>query len=156
VAAADLPKGRGWRNGMIAMPVIFAVMILGMIIAAQFQRTDLVAQDYYDRGIHYQQQIDRMVRRDSLAARVECTYEPAAHHILLRFPPTYPTASITGTVQLFRPSDATQDRTISLAVAADGIQTIDVGALTNGRWKLLIQWQADSLQFYQENDFYRE
>ena len=156
MSAGSKSPGNGWRNGMIVVPLAFAIMIIGMVIAAQFQRTDLVAQDYYDRGIHYQEQIDRMVRRDSLSARVDCAYEPDAQQIKLQFPRTFADASIKGTMQLFRPSDATEDRIIPIDAGVGGMQVINISSLAKGRWKLLIQWQTDTLQFYQEYVFYRE
>jgi hypothetical protein len=33
---------------------------------------------------------------------------------------------------------------------------VDMHDYATGRWKLFIQWQADTLQFYQEYAFYRE
>lgn len=156
VAADNKSQGSGWRNGMIVVPLAFAVMILGMVVAAQFQRTDLVAPNYYDRGIQYQQQIDRMIRRDSLQARVGCSYEADVQQIKLQFPSSYAAGVITGTIQLFRPSDAALDRMIPIDADITGSQVVDMHDYAMGRWKLFIQWQADTLQFFQEYAFYRE
>jgi len=151
-----MSKPIGWGKGIAFVYVFFAVAILSMVIYASFQRVDLVARDYYDREIRYQQQIDRMARRDSLLAHVIIEHDLPQQMVRLRFPDVFLSKRIQGSIHLFRPSDGRLDRRFPIALDENGLQSIDVGKFSRGNWKLLLDWRADSLDFYQEQLLYLE
>jgi nitrogen fixation protein FixH len=53
-------------------------------------------------------------------------------------------------VTLYRPSDAHADRSVRLALDANGVQRIDIANATRGHWVVQLQWHAG------ERDYYRE
>ncbi len=66
------------------------------------QDVDLVASDYYNKGIHHQEQIDRMNRTNKMGDEVSIS--PENGFIRLILPKSFVQKSLKGTIQFYRPS----------------------------------------------------
>src|SRR5262249_55641874 len=111
------------------------------------KKMDLVRNDYYEEEIRYQTQLDRMNQTTAIREHVGIAYEPASQTITIRLPSTRALKAITGTVHLYRPSNASRDRTVPLAVDSQGQQQIDASRLDPGLWKVRIRWKADEHEY---------
>jgi nitrogen fixation protein FixH len=57
---------------------------------------------------------------------------------------------ISGTVSFYRPSDAGLDNDVKLGLDAAGRQSVHVGSLRAGLWKVRVQWKAASREYFFE------
>jgi len=133
-------KRNPWPYAIIAYFIVFASAIAAWITFAVRQNMDLVRKDYYEEEIRYQQQIDRQNRTQAIRSEVNVSYDGTQQAITLTLPSTHARQQASGTIQLYRPSDASLDRTVQLVVNAEGTQRLDAKALRPGLWKVRIQW----------------
>lgn len=136
-----------WPVAIISF-FILAVLFLGTFaIWALRQREELVAPNYYEKEIRYQQQLDVMNRSQAVAAQVVVTYEPSANRIVITLPAAQAPGA-TGKIHLYRPSDSSLDREFPLAPDAAGAQQLDAAKLQPGLWKVRVQWTAAGQEYF--------
>ena len=115
------------------------------------QDVDLVTNDYYNKGINHQQQIDRMNRTNAMEDKVQIS--PENGYLKLKFPKSYAQKSFNGTIQFYRPSDSKKDFALSISIDTSAQQIIPVQNLEKGYWKVELSWTQDSLEYYKESSF---
>lgn len=149
-AQAHTPKRLDpWPVSIIAF---FAVAITGCVVFVAFcnlNRTDLVAKDYYEQEIRYQAQMEKAVRGRAVAGSSEAiTLDAANSMIRIAVPQTH--ARATGSVHLYRPSAASMDLSLPLALNDGGFQLIPTDKLAPGLWQVKVSWRVDQDEFYLE------
>lgn len=139
-----------WGKGIFVLYSGFVLLILSMVVYVSSHNYDLVASDYYERELAFQQQLDKIKRADALPTPLVWSYSRPGRHIAISFPVDSGVADLTGTIRLFRPSDASLD--VSLPIDADsaGVCRLDVSRLASGLWKMQIDWTSGSVQYYRE------
>ncbi len=117
-------------------------------VVATHNNMDLVRKDYYEEELRFQKQIERVNRTAQLRKDITVTSDAAAQSLMLRLPAEHNGAKPTGEIHLYRPSDASLDRTITLQVNESGLQRIDTSKLRNGLWKLRATWKVNNEEYY--------
>jgi len=145
-----MKKYRSWPAGISIIYILFVVILLALVIFSSYHSVDLVAKDYYEQEIKYQQQIDRINRADSLSAPVSWHHDKEQRLVTIQFPMELIADDVEGNILFFRPSDAKQDKLMALRLSSKNIQTISTQHLIPGLWKLKIFWQIDQKDFYAE------
>jgi nitrogen fixation protein FixH len=136
-----------WPIAIIGFFVVAILFIVTFIAWAVRQRNDLVSADYYEREVRFQSQLDSMNRSQPLATQTVVTFESAPQTIVI----TLPVAQVqgaTGSVHLYRPSDARLDRELPLALSAAGIQRVDAKDLRDGLWKVRVKWSVGGTEYF--------
>jgi hypothetical protein len=133
---APKPARSFWPYAIIVWMTLFATGVFSYIVFAQGHKMDLVGADYYDQEIKFQQQIDRVDRTRAVERQVAVTFADGAIRIAL--PPEHVGQNPTGTVHLYRPSNAKLDQRLPLALDATAAQRIDAQNLLPGLWKVRI------------------
>ncbi|MGC3957638.1 MAG: FixH family protein [Verrucomicrobiota bacterium] len=141
------PKCSLWPISIIAFFAVAIIFFAGFIAWAVQQREDLVSADYYEREVRYQSQLDSMNRSHAVAAKTVVTFEPAGQIIIITLPEAQ-TPGVTGSIHLYRPSDARLDREVPLALTADGTQRLDAKQLADGLWKVRVKWNAGGQDYF--------
>jgi hypothetical protein len=129
----------------ISIVGFFALAIAGAVAFVMFcnlHPTDLVAADYYEQEVRYQQEMERVQRTQRLAEPANVSYLPEQRLIRVSVPAAHAGADLSGVIHLYRPSDATLDKLLKMATDAKGQQDIDARGLEPGLWKVKVQWQA--------------
>lgn len=138
-----------WGTGIFITIIIFMVITISTVVFLMNQDVDLVARDYYNKGIHHQQQIDRVNRTNEMGDEVQIN--PENGFIRLSFPKSYIQKSVNGTIQFYRPSDSKKDFTLPISIDTSAQQIISTQNLEKGYWKLKLNWTQDSLGYYKES-----
>jgi hypothetical protein len=123
----------------------FAVFILGtaaLVSFSIFHREDLVTADYYEQTLRHQEQIDRVERTQPLRAHVRVVYSPEREQMLISLPPQPADDPPTGSIHLYRPSAAREDRRFDLDLDPLGHQALDARDLPEGLWRVRVRWTA--------------
>ena len=145
-----MKKENRWPVGLAVILSSFAGILVVYVVLAHFNKMDLVSTDYYEQGIKYQQQIDRINRGSQRSHSVRLEYDRSNRLLSIQFPETLQAELISGTLVLFRPSDARQDRNLPLVPDINCRQVIDLKNFSNGLWRIKIFWQVNALEFYHE------
>lgn len=147
-------KKFNWGTGISLVIIIFVIATLSVvsyIISLDFY---LVSNDHYEKGVEYQQTIDGKLRADSLEHPVVILFDEPSVSIKIMFPKELQADSLDGLVKFYRPNDSDLDRNYKLQLDENGQQVIPVSDFAKGRWKLTLEWQADTLSYIDEKNIF--
>jgi hypothetical protein len=143
-----------WGTGIVIVIIIFMAITIATVIFMMNQDVDLVSDDYYEKGIKYQQQIDIENRSQRLKENVKMEW--TGNMFEISFPEEYSNRSITGEIFFYRPSDAKKDFKLPLSLT-DRNQFIPVQGLEKGLWRVQLNWNLDNKEnYYSETSFILE
>lgn len=145
-----MKKSSRWPIGIAALYSLFALALIGFAIFSSFQRVDLVEQDYYSKGMNYQKEIDRAARSKSMADSIQIIVDSPQKRILLIFNRQRNLRPVSGVIEFFRPADASLDRKVSLDIAANSRQEIDISQFASGLWRMKVSWKQDDEDYLNE------
>jgi nitrogen fixation protein FixH len=146
------PVARNPRNFWpVAIVTFFGVAVLGcvgFVLYCSRQPVELVSADYYEQEMRFQKRYDSTARAQHLAAPASVSYEASAQRITVQLPPGQGPQAVSGSIELYRPSDSGLDRTVSLQVDSSGTQHVDAAALRPGLWKVRVSWTVDNQSYF--------
>jgi hypothetical protein len=151
-----MSSAKSWPIGIAIIYISFVTLLVAFVIFSSFQKVDLVTEDYYSAELEYQQQINRMNRVQTLSEPVHWTYDNKSDFLTLKFPKEFDPLQVKGNIHFFRPSDANQDKRISIILTSENTQKINTKNLTSGLWKLKIFWHVDKTEYYKEGILFVE
>jgi nitrogen fixation protein FixH len=140
-------KRNPWPYAIAGYFVVFIAFIAAFSTWAVRQKMDLVNKDYYADEILYQTQIDTAARTIPFNSQIVVDYDTARCAINIHLPAEHARSNASGRIHLYRPSDAQQDRELSLAPDVNGGQSVDASRLQPGLWKVRLQWKAAGENF---------
>ncbi len=136
----------GWKIAIAYS--LFVVMMLSLVVVANRQKIDLVSQDYYAQEIKYQQRIDARGNSKALAESLQFEWLAAESRLLVNFPGSVQAAS--GTLHLYRPSDASQDKTFPMTFSGGQPVSVSLEGLSSGFWRVQLDWAAGGALYFDE------
>ena len=69
-------KFPAWAVGITLLYSTFVVIMISFLIFTRFQKVNLVSEDYYEKGLQYQQQIEALRRTQALLRSADASREP--------------------------------------------------------------------------------
>ena len=143
------PPGRNpWPIAIVAFFAVLIAGIVGFITFATRNQLDLVRADYYAEEIQFQRQLDRLNRTRSLAVQATIAYDAGKRSVSIALPLAPAGPPTAGRIHFYRPSDATLDREVPLAVNDRGVQRVDARRFRPGLWKVRVQWTAAGQEYF--------
>ncbi|MTI31566.1 FixH family protein [Xanthovirga aplysinae] len=142
-----------WGKSVALAFVLFAIMIIGLVVVCVKQDVNLVAEDYYKQEIAYQDRIDEIQNAKQMETKIQFVLNKKEHMANLVFPKEAGQEDLHGEIHFFRPSDASMDRKVVLALDLNGQQQIDISKLFPGYWKMQLSWTANGKRFFEEKSF---
>jgi hypothetical protein len=138
----------GWGAGLVVAIVVFVLGILALVAIALREDVNLVHDRYYDRGQQYGTRLRALERaqalHDPMIVRV------VGEKLAMTYPHAVSPAEITGIVTLYRPSNRSMDRTLAVGPDSGWTQSIAVGGLERGLWKVQVEWRMGGEAYYME------
>lgn len=134
-----------WGKGILLTIIAFVGFILTLVVISVRQDDiHLVTENYYEKEIKYQDQIEREKSAAGLDREV-LVFDSKSKSMLLDLP-----VGAKGSLQLFRPSDARLDQELSLDITEEGKTTVPLDKLKSGYWKVQLTWTENGVEFYKE------
>ena len=137
-----------WPYGIVVAFALFIGGLATLITFAARQPSELVAADYYEQELRFQTQLDRQHRAHALPAPLRLETDSERHCLRLTFPADHARQGITGTLQLYRPSEAKLDRSEPLAPGEQGVQTVNIVGLAPGLWHARVAWRSGEQDYF--------
>lgn len=122
-----------------------------MVVIAVNNPSDLVVNNYYEKGVNYQEQIDRINRTNALAEKV--SFEFTGTGLLIKLPEIFSPEKVKCEVSFYRPSNAKEDLKIPLTADNSGTMFISTERLEKGFWKAELIWSTDDKDYFKETSF---
>lgn len=137
-----------WGTGIALTYTAFVLATSAFVAFAMERHVDLVSPDYYARAL----QLDRRIAAERNAAALgdRLIVSQTAPRAAIVGLPADQTAVASGTVTLYRASDARADRHLPIALDAAGRQHVSLDGLLAGRWLLQVEWSARGRDYFVE------
>jgi len=110
---------------------------------------DLVAEDYYEKEIKYQEQISKM--KNSAEVTNTFSISEDESNVVITFPGS---SEPEGTIVFFRPSDKTMDKSYAIALSTNHQQLISKSELGKGRYEISADWKEGGKQYFIKKDIF--
>lgn len=140
-------KKINWGTGIVIAFVLFIGFILFFVIKTSTDTNydyDMVADDYYNDELQYQEQIDKL--ENTKTDKVELVFTKIPEGIKIEFPSNLNYNDITGTVSLYRPSNQVLDFEMPLSISKNSL-LIPKKVLIGGRWDIHVEWNYKSKKY---------
>lgn len=135
-----------WGTGIVIGMVIFISFILFLVVNMltddRFNH-DLVTEEYYQRELHYQEEIDAETNAFSLEENIK-DYRVKDGWVV-EFPENLELSKISGDLNFYRPSNKKLDFSIPLDLKKRKIH-ISEDQLVGGRWNINIYWKYENTE----------
>lgn len=137
-----------WGHKLTFFAGIFMLFVVFMVYRISSQQIDLVDQHYYERGVKYQEELNKFDAAQKVHPVI--TYSGREQQLQLAVQTPH---AIKGRLYIYRPSDAALDGEAPFETNASGIASWSTAALTKGVWKATFEWTLDGTLMATEYSF---
>ena len=137
-----------WGTALAFVYATFATATMAFVVFALRRPVDLVSPDYYAQSLRQDRQMD--AERNTRDLRDAASVVQTGDRALVVSLPAVQAAEARGTVTLYRASDASADRVVTLATDAAGRQRIALDGMQAGQWSVRVRWTVQGRDFYLE------
>jgi hypothetical protein len=137
-----------WGAAVTAAYLAFATGTMAFVVFALRRPVDLVSPDYYAASLRQDRQMDAM--RNARNLRDAASVMQSGARVVTVSLPAAQASAARGTVTLYRASNASEDRVVTLAPDVTGHQQVSLDGLTPGLWSVRVRWTAQGRDFYLE------
>ena len=137
-----------WPLGIFTAFGLFFAGMASVIVIAATHRDHLVNDHYYEQELKFQSQIDSAERAQKSGAAI--AYDSSSSSVVVTLPVAQLAQKVSGTIDLYRPSEPKLDREFPLEPRADGKQTLNVSQFAAGLWLVRAQWNAGGQNYFLE------
>jgi hypothetical protein len=130
-----------WGTGIVLSFIAFISFILYFVFTALSDPKadhELVTDEYYSKDLEYQQDLNASANLGAFKGEVKLL--KVAEGLEIEFPESMNSESITGTVNLYRPSNEKLDFELPLR-SSDNRFLVPADHLVEGRWNISIKWE---------------
>lgn len=129
----------------------FVLITTGVTVYLMNQKVDVVTENYYEKELKYQDQIDKVTRTRALRESVEITN--TGKELIVKFPNLPDKNQSKDLISLYRPSDDSKDVKIPVLTDTSRTQVVGIDRLAKGYWKVKINWTSGGSEYYYESVF---
>lgn len=137
-----------WGKSIVLAFVLFAMLIITLVVKSMQHDVNLVAPDYYEEELAYQDQIDRIHNFNDLLEKP--VIQKTSGQIILSFPSALAGKMVTGEIHFFRPSDHSIDQKFKIQLNKNDSQVFSTTSFGKGLWKAKLRWESDSKEYFSE------
>jgi hypothetical protein len=138
-----------WGTGILIFILLFLVAMAAFLIFASKQEFNLVEDDYYEKAVHYQKQIDKTRNAAGLSAKIKISQDEKGIHLV--FPDEFEEKPLSGKIHFYYPADKKFD--YKTEIALDSLLKQSVPLLKAGRYTVKIDWKSEDKEYYSEEVF---
>lgn len=137
-----------WGKGIFITYALFLVIILSVVVYLSSIDVNLVTDDYYEKELKHQEQINKEARTNQLPEKLKITV--TQNLINLKFPSLFKPYEISGLVQFYRPSDSQKDFSVNIELSDSLEQTILTSSIQRGYWRIKVDWTVEEKDYFNE------
>jgi hypothetical protein len=135
-----------WGHKLVFFMVSFMLFIAFMIYRISVQQVDLVDTNYYERGVKYQDELNKFT--EAQVVKPQVNFEDGVLHFKIDG-----SQPVSGNLLIYRPSDAKMDFTIPFETDTTQSYTYSTVSLQKGLWKATFEWTLDGKLMAAEREF---
>lgn len=131
---------------------LFAAGIIAMVSVSMTKNIDLVSDNYYEKGIKYQDQIDMNKNSAEFSDKIKTEIKDSG--LLIEYSEDLMKDNFSGEIKFYRSSDAKKDFKVNIETDEKGIQLIPVMNLDKGLWKVQFSFKKDNKNYFLEKSIF--
>lgn len=135
-----------WGTGIAIICTLFVLFFVVLVGWTFTEDVNLVADNYYEKEIAYQSEIDKI--QNALDLPEQPTINIVGEMIEIRFPIILESTDFSGNIHLYRPSDNKNDILVPISLVEQK-QFIPTAALIDGLWELKLEWKSNAVAYQQ-------
>ena len=139
-----------WRIAVVF--VLFLSFIISMVSYTAFLDTDLVAEDYYQQEVDYQDIID--AKKNGADLKNKIIFQQDDNLLSIHFPENLDVKGIEGTVHFYHPKNVKYDVEKQLDLSANNSQTFKKEGLQKGNYTIKMKWEDNGKTYYIEKTYF--
>lgn len=136
-----------WGTKIAMLYSGFVIMIITLVTLTFYNKSELVAEDYYQRETLFQQQLNAELAAKALGENIQLNKGDYA--ISLQFPRAVQGQVISGTVHFYAAAQAAADRSFPLEQVTGNTWTIERNKLGKANYEVRVSWKAGGKDYYQ-------
>lgn len=138
-----------WGKGIVLLISGFVLLKILLVYIVMIQKVDMVTDNYYEKDLLYQQEINR--QKNVIELNEDVTLMFSENILNVRLPEYNAEQKFNGSIYFYRPSDSSLDKQTSLKVDKNGRQLFDLSTFEKGVWKVQLKWSYNDKEFsYQQ------
>jgi hypothetical protein len=137
-----------WGTRIAILYITFVVLMVTLVSASMRQKFELVADDYYQQEVQFQQVIDASANRAALQEPV--AIRTGKDSIGFVFPAGFRGTELKADILFYAAANSAWDRKWSLATA-DHHLSVPREGLHPTVYQVKISWQAEGKQYYEQH-----
>jgi hypothetical protein len=141
-----------WGHGLLIAIILGVSGILLLVFLSSRERIDLITEDYYPKGINYQQQIEKIKNSSALKQGISLKVSDS---LLISFPRVVSSPdSIRGEIWIYSAADKFADMKMMINLNDSYSQSIDIRNLHLAKYELIIDWEAEGKAYLHKELFF--
>lgn len=136
-----------WGKKITILYLSFVALIVTLVILCFSQKIELESKDYYAQELKFQDKIDAINNERQLASSIK--HELSGKQIILSIDSSFIKPDFNGTINFFRPSDASKDFKLNMKFNGNR-QIINTGELIRGVYKMQLSWKNNGFNYFKE------
>ncbi|MEI7662776.1 MAG: FixH family protein [Bacteroidota bacterium] len=141
-----------WGTGIFIFIVLFLIACFAFLYYAQHQKFSLVEEDYYPKELRYEEKLVKMRNTNALLMQMMIRLDKSS--LIIQFPGDFKGKKVSGSVNIYRPSDERLDLLLPVAADTSLIQSVPLNKLTQGRYVVKVDWSSEGKYYYKELDVF--
>lgn len=138
-----------WGTKIFMLYGGFVALIAFLVVSSMRQNVDLVAEDYYQQEIQYQNTIDQQ------DAAQKSGFSPAIvtneNEVNIVFPDTVRKMGVSGEVVFYRPDNKALDYSQNISLDNSGKMSIMRSKFSEGMYQAKVKWKSAGKDYYYES-----
>lgn len=129
-----------WGHGLMIALACFMIFIVSLVVFSG-NMGEMVEEDYYEKTIHYQDDIDAQKRTNSLSKKPELIEQANGYMVRFHDLPQ------NGEIFFLRPNNSKNDIKYPLKLDAKRQQLIHAVDLKDGEYEVSIRWKQEGKNY---------
>jgi len=134
-----------WGTGIVITIILFLIISFAMIFHFMNQKVDLVTDNYYEKTLVYQKQIDEAERSKQFDKEIKLEY--LNNQLKFEFPDSLARNIKEGEFFFYRPSNSSRDFKLPFKLNKSREMLLDVSKIEKGYWKVQIKWLMNGVSY---------
>jgi len=137
-----------WGTGIFVFLMLFLGIFAYFIWFSFQQPLNLVDTNYYPKGLEYERQISKF--KNSAKLEKDISISQDSINVFIEFP-TLDAKKINGNILFYYPPDSRKDYKLQIELDTANRSIVSKNKLIRGqKYNVLVDWKADSLEYYFE------
>ena len=142
-----------WGYSIIIFFVVFCSLMIAFLVFSLRQNSDLVTNDYYEKGANFTHQMEINSRSASYNDSILLRDQNGT--LVARFAKSINQMSDSMNIYFYRPSNKKLDYKVVARLASDSI-SFDKKSLVNGHYTLTFEWSHEKKRYQVVKDFFNQ